>query len=285
MLRIKVEATSANICVGFDTLGMALDISNVFCFEKNDTFSFEGFEKKYSNENNNLVVFAYKKAFEYLKKDIIPVKISFSGDIPVSRGMGSSSSLIVAGVCAANYFTGNTLSKDEIFSVCANIEGHPDNVAPAIYGSLVASFKHDDKFYPNIYDVSNRLKFGVIIPDNPVSTNEARGVLPKSYKREDIVNNLSRIVNIPRAFEYGDLKLIKMLFNDKIHEPYRKKLIKEYDDVKNILDKYDTALAISGSGSTMLVISYDYSYVDELLNKGYNVKRVNVGKGVDISED
>ena len=102
---------------------------------------------------------------------------------------------------------------------------------------------------------------------------------------KDIVNNLSRIVNIPRAFEYGDLKLIKMLFNDKIHEPYRKKLIKEYDDVKNILDKYDTALAISGSGSTMLVISYDYSHVDELLNKVYNVKRVNVGKGVDISED
>jgi len=283
MLRIKVEATSANLCVGFDTLGMALDVYNEFTFEKSEKFEFKGFLDKYSNIDNNLVYDSYVHLFKLKNKKPIPVRIGFKGDIPVSRGMGSSSSLIVAGVFAANYFLGNPYTKDELFTVCANIEGHPDNVAPAIYGNLVASFKYDNEYYKVVYNVSDKLKFSVIIPDNPVSTESARGVLPKKYDKADIVNNLSRIVNIPKAFEMGDIDLIKKLFIDKIHEPYRKKLIREYDDIKKIINKYDATMAISGSGSTMLIISKDYEFEKEL--SSYNYKRVNVGLGVNISEE
>ena len=285
MLRIKVDGTSANLCVGFDTLGLAVDIINEFTFEESNDFGFKGFEKEYSNINNNLVYDSYIHTFKLLNKKPIPVIIGFKGDIPVSRGLGSSSSLIVAGVYAANYYAKANLSKDEIFSICANLEGHPDNVAPAIYGSLVASFKYNDKFYPNIYNVSDKLKFGVVIPDSKISTNSAREVLPKMYDRIDIVNNISRIVNIPRAFSEGNLELIKMLFIDKIHEPYRKRLISAYDDVKNVLSKYDTALSISGSGSTLLIISYDYEYENELLKLGYKFKKVNIGKGIEMVEE
>lgn len=285
MLRIKVEATSANLCVGFDTLGLALDIYNEFTFEKTDEFKFKGFLPKYLTINHNLVYDSYIAFFKYINKNPIPVEIGFEGSIPVSRGLGSSSSLIVAGVFAANYISGANLSYDELFSICANIEGHPDNVAPAIYGNLVSSFKYNDKYYPTIYKVSKNLKFGVVIPDEKLKTEEARLVLPDSYNRADIVNNLSRIVNLPKALEEGNLELVKMLCIDKIHEPYRKKLIKEFDDVENIVNKYNAKLIISGSGSTMLIISDDYSYENELLNKGYNFKRVNVGSGIKIMEE
>jgi len=284
MLRIKVEATSANLCVGFDTLGIALDIYNEFTFEKSDEFGFKGFLNEYSNVHNNLVYDSYTHIFELKGEKPVPVIIGYKGDIPLSRGMGSSSSLIVAGVFAANYFLKNKFTKDELFSICAKIEGHPDNVAPAIYGNMVASFKYEDEYYPNIYKISDKLKFGVVIPNNHVSTEAARKVMPKEYKISDIVNNLSRIVNVPYAFTNGDLELIKKLFIDMIHEPYRKALINEYDEVKKIVENNNAVIAISGSGSTMLIISNNYDYEKKLLDLGYNFKRVNIGSGVKVEE-
>lgn len=146
MLRIRVEATSANVCVGFDVLGIALNLYNEFTFEKSDEFKFKGFLPEFSNIKNNMVYDSYIEVFKQLKKEPIPVTIGFNGDIPVSRGLGSSSSLIVAGVFAANEMLNRPLSKNECFDICARIEGHPDNVAPAIYGGLVASYKKDDSY-------------------------------------------------------------------------------------------------------------------------------------------
>ena len=284
MLQIKVEATSANVCVGFDVLGISLKLYNTFTFKKSDDFSFVGFLDEYSNTNNNMVYDSYSYVFKTLNKEIIPVEIGFSGDIPVSRGLGSSSSLIVAGVFAANYMLNNPLSKDECFTICAKLEGHPDNVAPAIYGGLIASFKDDLGYHPIRYEVSNKLKFITIIPPFKLKTEDARGVLPKMLEYKDIVNNLSRIVNIPYAFKLGDIKLIKQLFNDKLHEPYRKKLIKGYDEIKEAIKDLDVALAISGSGSTMLLISYDTSVIEKIKFLNYDIKVLEVGSGINIKE-
>ena len=285
MFSVKVNATSANLCVGFDVLGLALDIKNVFTFEKTDDFEFTGFEKKYCDIKHNLVYDSYIKVFEILNKKPIPVRIGFSGDIPVSRGLGSSSSLIVGGVFAANHILGEPLSINECFDICAKIEGHPDNVAPAIYGGLVASYKIGDKYYPNLYHVSDKLKFVTIIPPFELSTEMARGVLPHELAYKDIVNNLSRIVNIPRAFGDGDLKLINNLFDDRLHEPYRGKLIKGFDEIKKVCNSNDVALCISGSGSTMLAISYDYNILNELKRFGYELRTPSVGTGVIIEEE
>ena len=279
MFLVKVSATSANVCVGFDVLGIALNLENQFGFEKANDFSFEGFEHQYANIKNNMVYTAYKKVFDYLKKDIIPVKISFKGDIPVSRGLGSSSSLIVAGLMGANAILNNPLNEEDILNLACEIEGHPDNVAPAIYGGLIASYKVDNKYKSINYEVSNDLKFVVIIPPYKLSTNEARKALPKVLPYSDIVNNLSRIINIPKAFKDGDVKLLKELFNDKLHEPYRGKLIKDYEAIKNDLKDLECAFAISGSGSTMLVITKDEKEILEKLKKyGYDTKVVKVGE-------
>ncbi len=284
MLQVRVSATSANVCVGFDVLGLALSLENVFTFEKKNEFSFKGFLPKYSNKNHNLVYDSYVNVFKRLNLEPIPVEIGFKGDIPVSRGLGSSSSLIVAGVFAANYFLNNKLTNDELLNICCEIEGHPDNVAPAVLGGLVASFKDDNGYHSISYPVSNKLKFFAVIPPFELSTHMAREVLPKALEYKDIVNNLSRIIHLPKAFNDGDVKLLKSLFNDKLHEPYRGNLIKGYNEIKEILKNEEAAFAISGSGSTMLIIAYDNNVINKISHLGYEIKELAVGDGVNLRE-
>lgn len=284
MLTVKVEATSANLCVGFDVLGMSLNLTNEFTFEKSDDFKFYGFLKEFSTKENNMVYDSYKALFDKAGIDIVPVSITFKGDIPVSRGLGSSSSLIVAGIFAANYYMGNIYTKEELFDLATELEGHPDNVAPAIYGGLVASYKKDGKYYPNIYPINKNLKFSVIIPNVKVGTSDARKVLPKELPYKDIVHNLSRIVNIPRAFNDGNISMLKDLFDDKLHEPYRSKLIPLYDEIKKELENEECAFAISGSGSTMLLVSYDTKPLEKIKKFGYEIKTLEVGSGVSMEE-
>ena len=280
MLRVEVSATSANLCVGFDVLGLALDLKNCFTFEKKEKFSFKGFDEEFCNIDNNLVYEAYKNVFLYAKEELIPVEIGFSGDIPQSRGLGSSSSLIVAGIFAANYYLNNKLTKDELFQIACKMEGHPDNVAPAIYGGLVASYKENDLYHSIKYDVSDSLKFTVLIPSYQIKTKDARNVLPKELPYSDIVWNMSRIVNLPKAFNDGNISLLKDLFMDKLHEPYRKKLIKEYDIIKDRLKDKDCAFAISGSGSCMVVVSKELGFIDLIKDLELDIKTLKIGQGV-----
>ena len=289
MLQIKVPATSANLCVGFDVLGLALSLYNTFTFEKSDDFEFTGFEEEFCCKENNMVYDSYKYTFEKASMPIVPVRIGFNGQIPVSRGLGSSSSLIVAGVFAANYFMQNKLKKQELFDITVELEGHPDNVAPAIFGSLIASYKYEGNYYYNKYDVSKELTFITITPPFHLSTHEARSVLPKTLTYPEIVNNTSRIVNIPYAFLKGDIKMIKRLFIDSMHEPYRSKLIPTYNEIKEICDKLGIAFAISGSGSTMIAIlkkgSNKVNSLKKQLEKyNYDVKELSVAKGIIMGE-
>lgn len=285
MLRIKVNATSANVCVGFDVLGIALNLANEFSFEKAKEVSFFGFEKEYCSTKSNLVYKSYEKVFSYLGEALVPVKIGFKGEIPVSRGLGSSSSLIVAGVFAANYFATKKLSKDELFNICCELEGHPDNVAPAVYGGFVASYKENNNYKAISYPISNDLKFIAIIPPFPLSTNAARKALPEKLSYADITNNLSRIIHLPKALASGDIQLLKELFNDKLHEPYRGKLIKGYLEIKSICEKENAAFAISGSGSTMLIITKDEGIIEKIKKFNYSIKTLEVGNGVTLWEE
>lgn len=280
MLEINVCATSANLGIGFDCLGLALNLKNSFTFEKSDCFSYVGFDLKYANDDN-LVKKAYEYTFNLAKKDVVPVKIGFKGNIPIARGLGSSSSLIVAGVFAANYYLGNIFNKDELFQICVKLEGHPDNVAPAIYGGFAASYEVDDDYKVINYPVSNDLLFNIIIPPFEVKTSEARAVLPKNVSYSDAVWNLSRMIHLPKALIDGDVNLLNDLLIDKLHEPYRSKLILDFDEIKEEVLSKKSCLVISGSGSTLLVISKEKIN----LNKNpYPIFSVNIGSGVDVKE-
>ncbi len=260
--KISVPATSANLCIGFDTLGVALDIYNEFEFSESNTDKVLDFDPKFNNDSN-LVLTSYKIFFREFNVVYIPVSIKLiKNDVPESRGLGSSATCIVAGVLAANRISKSNKSDEELLALMTKIEGHPDNVAPAFLGGFVASTMTNNKVYPIKYNISDKLIFNVYISPFKLSTEEARKVLPSAYSRADVVHNLSRIVNLPYALVNGDYNLLKVLLEDKIHEPYRIEIIKGAKELFKSISKEDAIPLISGSGSTILSIS----------NKDINVK-------------
>ena len=255
MIRIKVPATSANFCIGFDICGIAFNLYNTFDFEESKTDKLEGFLEEFLNENN-LVLTSYKKFFNYFNLEYKPVSIKLvKQEIPESRGLGSSATCIVSGVLAANIISKANKSKEELLNLMSIIEGHPDNVAPAYLGGFISSFKNNDKYESIRYNVSDKFIFKCFIPNFTLSTESARKVLPKEYKISDVISNMSRIIHLPLALESGNYILLKELLNDKIHEPYRIKLIPSAYELIEDLDKQGAKAIISGSGSTILGIS------------------------------
>lgn len=258
MIKIKVPATSANLGPGFDVLGVAFSMYNMFGFERSDHYEMVDFQGRYSNPHHNLVCSSYKKVFDALNMNAYPVKIyMLDQEVPTSRGLGSSATCIVAGVLAAKYFLGDKISYDECFQIATSIEGHPDNVAPAMFGGLIASYKACDTYKSVKYDVSKDIKFNLLVPNFELQTSKARSVLPKELSYADITHNASRVANIPYAFFKGDLEMIKDLLDDKAHEPYRMPLIKDSMEIKELAHKKGYAFAISGAGPTLLVVSKD----------------------------
>lgn len=279
MIRIKVPATSANFCIGFDTLGVALSIYNEYSFDKSDYDFLEGFENLYMNENN-LVLTSYKKFFTEFNVPYIPVKIKqIKQHIPNSRGLGSSAACIVAGILAANRISESNFDKEKLLSLACQIEGHPDNVAPCLLGGFVASIV-DKRVNTIKYKVSSKLKFNVFIPNFKLSTEEARKVLPETYSRCDVVHNLSRMAFLSDALKNGNFETLKLLLDDKIHEPYRIKLIPNAIDLKEEINKEEAILIISGSGSTMLSISLSDVRATSEYFKKIKVKIDNTGSKI-----
>ena len=255
---VRVPATSANLGSGFDCTGMAFRRYNVFSFEKLESgVEFENFNEAYANESN-LAYVGYKRVCEAV--GVAPyVKIkSIKNDIPIARGLGSSAALIVAGAYAANLLTGNKLTVQEVFVICNNIEGHPDNIAPALFGGLCTSIVENGEPIAQKYTVSDNICFTALIPDFKVSTKEARAVLPKTVSREDAIFNMQRIALLPYAFEHGRLDLIHLVTDDRLHESYRKTLFKNVDEIERVaFESGALAFAISGAGPTCLAFSKD----------------------------
>ncbi|MGI6607468.1 MAG: homoserine kinase [Erysipelotrichaceae bacterium] len=263
MIKIKVPATSANLGVGFDTLGIALNIYNTFYIEESASLFIEGVDKEYQNRNN-----LFMRAFDKVNEELNSFKninLKIESNIPIARGLGSSASLIVAGATAANYLNGNKLTVEEIFQICTAVEGHPDNVAPALFGGLTSSFRRADIFYMKKIAVHEKYKFTLLIPDFEISTVQARAVLPAAYSKEDAISNLSNIISLCLSLNDGDDKTLKLSNNDRIHEPYRKALIPDFELLKKeCLNKGAYTFMISGSGPTCLVISDDERFSEKI---------------------
>ncbi len=255
MIKIKVPATSANVSVGFDTLGLAVAIYSTFIFsESSSKLEITGTDSKFQNANN-LVYKAFVRGCEYLEQPVPNVKIEIDSDVPVSRGLGSSAVCIVAGLKAASEWFGGKLSDDELVVLATKMEGHPDNVVPAILGGLQLSFL-DDNNHPQLvsYQVSDNLNFVTLIPDYQVSTDEAREALPTSLSYQDAVHQVSHFGMLIHGIENGNLNELRMGMDDRMHEPYRAKLIPDYSTVQELVKNSNGALYISGSGSTMMAV-------------------------------
>lgn len=255
MIKIKVPATSANLGVGFDCMGLAVSLYSSVSFEKStQKLEISGCPKKYQNPHN-LVYLAFVKACNYMNVAVPNVKISIENNIPVARGLGSSAFCIVAGLKGASAWFNKELSKEVLLDLATEMEGHPDNVAPAIYGKMSASFiDGKDQVQTAHFDVDEKLQFVSLIPDYPVSTEKARSILPKEMSYQDAIYQVGHAVALSKAMENGNLQLISECIIDKMHEPYRSKLIPDYQSAKSVCQAANGTMYISGSGSTMMAI-------------------------------
>lgn len=254
---VRTFSTSANIGPGFDCLGICFDLFNDYSFEVSDEYLLTGFDNKYLDPSKNLIIKSYEEVFKKLNKDLVYIKLNqIAQNIPTSRGLGSSASCIVSGIMIANEVLNNILSKDEVFQIASELEGHPDNVAPLIYGGFTCSFK-DDEYIKVELNVNQAYNFMVCIPPFELSTALARSVLPKEISVKNAVFNMSHLVAMIKALENGDMELLKRGKQDLIHEPYRYKLIKDSYVVIDYANKNNAVCLISGAGSTLLLISKD----------------------------
>ena len=256
MIKVRVPATSANMGPGFDSLGIALNLYNEYSFsEIEEGLQFEGVEEEFCNEKN-IIYIAMLKYFEKYNYKVKGLKISITKqDIPISRGLGSSSSCIVAGLIGASGIMGNKLSKNELLDLAVEIEGHPDNVAPALLGGVVIAIKEDGKTIYDTVKVASDLKFVAIVPDFKLSTEKARSVLKKNICMEDVIFNIGRVALLVTALTNGNDNILKYACNDRVHEIYRGSLIKKFDIIKK--EAYNNgALAsfLSGAGPTIMAI-------------------------------
>ena len=244
MIKIKVPATTANLGPGYDCSGMALNLYNIFTFKKG---------KSNVNENN-LIYRSFKYFYDYYKIKVPEIEINVDSEIPSARGLGSSATCIVAGIMAANILSGKNIEKNKILKLATEIEGHPDNVAPAIFGGIVTSIVEDEVFYSR-EEVDDNLNYLLLIPDFELSTEEARKVVPKEITLNDAVSNIGRAVLVTKAITIGNFNLLKGSALDKLHEPYRKKLIEDFDIFEKIAQKDNGVIFISEAGPTILIIA------------------------------
>lgn len=259
MIRVRVPATTANMGPGYDVLGMALSQYSTFQCQEDDkiSLSIKGLEsEKLVNQDHeaNLVVRSMNHLFKYVDKYPKGYKLEIINDIPLARGMGSSASAIVGGLLVANYLVGANLDQDEILKLATQIEGHPDNVAPALMGNIVLSTKApDDQVIYHSIKPFDDLTCVLFIPDYEVSTSMSRAVLPQSISMADAVHTSGHLSLMLAGFMTGNKDLIGQTMVDRLHEPYRKSLIKNFDDFKaSALEVGAFAFSLSGSGSTII---------------------------------
>lgn len=255
MFRIKVPATTANMGPGYDVLGMALQLYNEYEIEEIDEgIEFLGCDNIPLEEN--LVYTTMNKVLRRYGYEADGLRVmAKQTDIPISRGLGSSAACITGGIMIANRLMDHRLSVDDIIEIGTEIEGHPDNIVPAVIGGMTVSIHEDNRVSYTKVKVPDLLRFVVMIPDFTVSTHEARKVVPDQYTKADCIYNISRVAMLIAAMNNGEVEKLRDATKDKIHQPYRAPLIPDADKIFRYARGLGSkAEVISGSGSTLLAI-------------------------------
>jgi homoserine kinase len=253
MINIRVPATSANLGPGFDCLGLALDIWNEIRFEESDSMIFqvtgEGAEKL-NHRPKNLLTDSFQRVYEICGKPLKGISIQARNNILHSSGLGSSAAAIVAGIYGANELLNKPLDTNALVKLATEIEGHPDNVAPALLGGLVVSVMTESEVITRRYDVP-LLSVVIVKPEVQWHTRTARSVLPNTVSRADAIFNLGRTALVIDALRNGDLDLLQKVMDDRIHQSYRLKQIPAgmaaYETAKQF-----GAAALSGAGPSII---------------------------------
>jgi len=257
---IRVPATSANIGPGYDVIAMALEIYNDFVFEVGGKEKLkievagEGAAEIPTNDSN-LVYQAFLEGFKHYNLRPPNLYIKQTNNIPVSRGLGSSASAILAGLMLAKALIGKKFTKPALLELAVEMEGHADNLTAAYYGGVVLNYEAGKatqivKFLP-----PHPLAVALAIPEIKISTVKAREILPPHYPVRDVVTNLQNLALLIYALSCGEYELLKPALRDTLHQPYRAKLIPGFNEVFHAAVKAGAwGVALSGSGSTVIAL-------------------------------
>lgn len=258
MLTVFVPATSANLGPGFDTLGLALSLYNRFTVsERSDgrsvtTASGEG-STQLEGDGDNMVLAAARRLYEAAGRAFPGWDLRISAEIPLARGLGSSASAVVGGLVAANTLLGVPFGPDELLAHATALEGHPDNVAPALRGGLTVALHAQGKVVCRPLQASELPAFVVAVPAFELSTEVARKALPAVISREDAVYNIARVTLLTTALATGRLEWLADALDDRLHEPYRRPLIPGMGAVASAARAAGAwGVTLSGAGPTLL---------------------------------
>ena len=271
-MRITVPATSANVGPGFDSVGIAVSkylTIDLLEAQENWWIEHDLGEEIPSNEENLLLQTALQVA-----SDLPPHRLKMTSEVPLARGLGSSSSVIVAGIELANQLGKLSLSDEDKLEIATKIEGHPDNVAPAIFGNLVVASYVDQQTNHLVLSFPE-CALVAFVPNYELKTSDSRNVLPSEWTYKEAVA-ASSIANVAiAALAKGDLRVAgKAIEADRFHERYRQQLVAEFPQVKEVAHQHDAyATYLSGAGPTimtLLPVEHAEAFAKDLKSKGLN---------------
>jgi homoserine kinase len=258
---IRVPATTANLGSGFDCIGAALNLYNEFTFTPIDTenlvIAVRGLEAaKVNTDASNLAYQSFCKLYERIDRSPPVIQLEIKLAVPLARGLGSSATAIVGGLLGANALAGDPLTPMEIMYLAIELEGHPDNVVPALLGGcqLAATAANgwaiaDIPWHSSVVPI-------VAIPNFELSTAAARSVLPNEYSRADAIFNTAHLGLLIRGLQTGNPDWLTAALTDRIHQPYRQQLILGYADLdRAVIAAGGYGMVISGAGPTLLVLT------------------------------
>jgi len=260
-LKINVPATSANLGPGFDTLGLALSLHNEVVIRPSKIHSLSLRGEGSNNpvlKDNNMFLAIFNDFYYNLSKEKRYFRFEITNKIPLSRGLGSSSAVIVSAIASAYAIEGIEIDKNKLLNFALAYENHPDNITPAVVGGFSVATIEDNEVRYIKKNMPNNLKAIVVIPNRPISTQLARKALPFKYSKEDAIFNISHSSLLAAAFINEDWEMLRIASLDKIHQKYRMKQMPELFDVQKTSLKYGSLMStLSGSGSTLFSLCYE----------------------------
>ena len=270
---IRVPATTANLGPGFDCLGLALDLWDEVAFEIDpadpaQTMAIRGFgEGVLPEDSSNLVLQAFNEVYHHLGKAQVGVRARAHNGFPIGSGLGSSAAAIAAGVLAAAATASSEGDAIDAFRIAAAIEGHPDNVAAALYGGLTISLMDGDRPVSAPVPTAAGWRVGVVVPALEITTAAMRRALPARVPFEAAVHNLGRTAMVVRAFETGDDDLLRTAMADRLHQPYRLPLIPGGSAALRAAAEVGAAAALSGAGPGLVAFSTSRDVVNAAVGR------------------
>lgn len=268
---VRVPGTSANCGAGFDCLGLATTIYNYLDLTllRNGKVVVESTGEGSENiprGRKNLTWMAINRLLREVGREgeFKGAIIRMKNKVPISRGLGSSSTAIVAGLVAANEILGSPLNRQQLLKLATELEGHPDNVAPALFGGFTVSVMNDGEVQTFSFLPRIKLKLIVAVPDFELSTRLARKVLPRNVSMKDAIFNISRASMLVAALVEGREDLLPVALDDALHQPYRKKLVPGMSEVFEAAKSAGALGAvISGAGSCLIAFTSARTRLEE----------------------